>query len=109
MTAERLNPRTQNPDIGIFFSDSGKVTMAAADLELGELVTMIKREVAGTVVWENEYTGQRGAWIFEAGETYPIPCTKILASATIKSIAYTTTAGDIWYAVTTNELGRPAE
>jgi len=103
MAANKLDPQTGNNDIGLYFTRSRRVVV---DAPFGELATWIKAGTAGVVVYRNSLTGEEGLWNLEAGETAPIACTKILASATIDGLSETTTAGNMFWATSGKVVGK---
>ena len=106
MASIGLDPKTENEDVGSVITRSHKIPAAGYDTNFGFFASVIKVEVAGTVVWYNKFTGEEGAWVFEAGEAWPIACTEIRTSATIDGQAYSTTvpAAQIWVAATANRI-----
>jgi len=97
MADEKLDPFTQNKEIGIFFRKSRKVTI---DAPFGELASFIKSKQAGIVVWKNNLSGEVNVWEFEAGETYPMICDEIVSGATIDGVPYLTGPTDLYWANT---------
>jgi hypothetical protein len=102
MANAKLDPNSQNNEIGIFFRKSRKVTIGT---QFGELASFIKAKQEGDVVWKNNITGEVNVWNFEAGETYPLVCDEILVSATIDSVLYTTAPTDLFWASTPANVG----
>lgn len=97
MANAKLDPKSQNNEIGIFFRKSRKVTIGQ---QFGELASFIKAKQAGDVVWKNNITAEVSIWTFEAGETFPLVCDEILSGATIDGTPYTTAPTDLYWAST---------
>ena len=103
MAANKLDPATQNINIGLYIGKSRKVTIGQ---KFGELACFIKAVQAGTVVWSNSLTGEVSVWEYEAGETYQLVCDEILASATIDGVLYNTVPTDLYWASTPAGVGK---
>jgi hypothetical protein len=99
----KFDPATRNNDTGLYFT---KTRRATVDVDHGELATWMQVSTAGLVVWENAYSGENGVISFEAGESKPIPHTKILSSGTVDGVLETTTAGGFFWMTTAASMDK---
>jgi hypothetical protein len=97
MSKGRIDPKTQNVDLGICITESG--VLPAKDQDLLKLATVIKATVAGTITYYNKYNKKTGSWAFEAGESYMIAFTQI------NSVGTTLAANEIYWGVTDSDIG----
>ena len=102
MTARKLDPKTRNNDIGLYFGRSRRVVI---DQTFGEMASWIKANVGGDIVWKNSITGEIGIWNLEDGEAAPIVCDMILTSGTVGGTLETTSATGMLWASTPADLG----
>lgn len=76
MTAQKLDPNTQNIDTGLFMAKSRRVVVGTS---FGEMASWVKSVDGGDVVWQNTQTEEINIWNCEAGEIIPARCNIILA------------------------------
>jgi hypothetical protein len=95
-----LDPNIPNIDTGIFMTKSRPLNFSGTDVVLPEMATYLKSAGGGTIIWENTNTGEIGSWNCEAGETFFGRFNKLLATATIDTIAETMANGLYYWAVT---------
>jgi hypothetical protein len=101
MSEARLDPKTRNNDVGLYFRRSRRVVV---DAPFGELATWIKSIDGGDVIWKNTKSGETNIWNFEAGETIPLTCDIILSGATIAGTPETTASANMIWASSPADL-----
>jgi hypothetical protein len=102
MSADKFNSQTPNNEVGLTFTKTRRVIIGN---DFGEMATWIKAGNAGDIVWYNSELDEYGIWNLEAGETVPVACTKIVATATIDGNLETTTASNIFWATSSARIG----
>jgi len=103
MSSDKLNTITPNNEIGLFFTKARRVVVGQ---DFKEMALWIQAGTAGTIVWYNEEISEYGVLSFEAGESKPIACTKIVSSAVIDGVTETTTSGNMFWMTSAQRIGR---
>lgn len=104
MGKSTLNRTDLNKDVGLYITKSRRVVL---DADIGELAIWIKAGTAGDVVYQDvQGGGEAQVWSLEAGEVAPLVFDKILTSATIDGNLESTTATNMIWGTSPQQISK---
>lgn len=90
------NPATRNNDVGLYFEESGRITVGDP---IGKKVCWITAATAGDIVWRQLDKERINVISIQAGQFLPIKCDIILSSGLVDGVTEDTTATGLQWAI----------